>query len=170
MSIRALIVAAALAATPLTAAAVDCNADYDIEGDVDLDIRSTDGDIVFKRDGTEIVRITTAPELVVNDRTIALDAAGQADLVAYRDAYLELIDEAKAIGVAGAKLGGKAAYAVVVGLLTGTADEVEAKIEAEAKKLEEQAENLCVVVERMHTHHRSLAARVPEFAEALPVR
>ena len=169
--IARLLVAMTLAvAAPIAAADVNCRGEYELAGDVDLDLNAQTGDLVFKRDRKTVVRITQAPELYIDDELVALEAPAQAELVAYRDAYHELIDGAKAIGVAGAKLGGRAAFSMLVGLLTGSSDRVEAEIEAEAAKLEAQAESLCTVVKRLSAHHDTLSTMVPEFAEALPVQ
>ena len=159
------VAAAALALAASAAQAVEC--DFEIDGDTRVD---RDGDLVFERAGNEVVRITETPTLLIDGALVETTAEQQAELIRYRGIYDTLVDEAKEIGLAGAKLGGKAAYAMVVGLLTGTADKAEANIEAEAAALEAQAEVLCDVVHELRASHEALSAAIPAFATALPVR
>ena len=156
--------AALLALTATTADAVQC--DFEIDGDTRI---THDGDLVFERGGAEVVRITKAPALLIDGQPVATTAEQHAELVRYRGIYDALVAEAKEIGLAGAKLGGKAAYSMIVGLLTGTADQAEAKIEAEAEALEAQAEVLCDAVNELRASHEALSRAIPAFATALPV-
>lgn len=169
---RQLILAALLAASLAGIAPValaethDCSAEYDYDADTDFD----GGDLVFERDEVEVARITAAPELLIDGDKLALDAPQQAALDAFRATHDALIDEAREIGAAGARLGGAAAFHVLAGLLTGTADEAGAKIEAEAAVIEARAEALCVVINQLRDDHRALAAAVPEFGRAVPLQ
>ena len=170
MSARLLLAAALLVAAPAVLAGGQCRGEYELQGNVEIDINARNDDLEFKRGRKTVVRITSVPELIIDDRKITLDEPAQAELVAFRNSYQELLVAAKEIGIAGAKLGGRAAYAMLVGLLTGTSDEVDAKIEAEADKLELQAETLCSVVKRLAAHHDTLSTMIPEFGEALPFK
>ena len=159
-----LLAAVLFALTAPTAHAVQC--DFEIDGDTRV---TRDGDLVFERAGEEVVRITEAPSLLIHGTPVETNAEQQAELVRYRGIYDTLVAEAKEIGLAGAKLGGKAAYSMIVGLLTGTADQAEAKIEAEAAALEAQAETLCDAVNELRASHEALSRAIPAFATALPV-
>ena len=162
---RSLIAAALLAVVSMPAAAVEC--EFSIDSDTRLDMN---GDLVLSRDNTELVRMTDEPALLIERERIDLNDDQRAAVMGYRDAHAAIVEEAKLIGLAGAKLGGKAAYTVIVGLLTGTADRAEAKIEAEAAELEARAESLCTFVEELRVHHESLSASIPEFAKAVPIQ
>ncbi|MEX0899094.1 MAG: DUF2884 family protein [Gammaproteobacteria bacterium] len=165
MSPRSWVAAALLALACTPAAAVQC--DFSIDSDTRI---AHNGDLVMSRDGAELVRMTDEPALLIEQARIELNDDQRAAVTGYRDAHAAIVDEAKLIGLAGAKLGGKAAYTVLVGLLTGTADRAEAKIEAEAAELEARAESLCVYVEQLRVHHESLSASIPEFAKAVPIQ
>ena len=166
MSARAgLLFAAALALSAPAVEAVQCH--FELDGSA----RSADnGDLIFVRNGTEVARISDAAELTLAGEPVVTTPEQRALLVDYRDTHAAIIAEAKQVGLAGAKLGGKAAYSMVVGLLTGTADRVEANIEAEAAALEARADALCVFVHEMRAHHEALSAAIPAFGEAIPVQ
>ena len=162
---RTWIVAALLALASAPVAAVDC------EFSIDSDTRVADnGDLVISRDHVELARMTDEPALLIEGTRFDLDDGQRAAVTGYRDAHAEIVAEAKQIGLAGAKLGGKAAYTVLVGLLTGNADQAEAKIEAEAAELEARADSLCTFVDKMRVHHEYLSASIPEFAKAVPIQ
>lgn len=165
MSPRSWVAAALLALASTPAVAVEC--EFSIDSDTRI---ANNGDLVISQDGAELVRMTDEPALLVERSRIELTDAQRADVVGYRAAYTDIVEEAKLIGLAGAKLGGKAAYTVLVGLLTGTADQAEAKIEAEATELEARAESLCTFVDQLRVHHEALSASIPEFAKAVPIQ
>lgn len=163
--LRALMAAALLALVSMPVAAVEC--DFSIDSDTRV---AKNGDLVISRDGTELVRMTEEPGLLIERTRYTLSDDQRTAVTGYRDAHAAIVEEAKLIGLAGAKLGGKAAYTVLVGLLTGNADQAEAKIEAEAAELEARAESLCTFVEQLRVHHESLSASIPEFAKAVPIQ
>jgi hypothetical protein len=163
--LRAGIAAVLLMLVALPAAAVEC--DFSIDSDTRI---AGNGDLVISRDGDELVRMTDEPGLLIEQTRYALTDEQRAAVVEYRAAHADIVAEAKLIGLAGAKLGGKAAYTVLVGLLTGNADQAEAKIEAEAAELEARADSLCTFVERLRASHESLSASIPEFAKAVPIQ
>ncbi len=163
--LRALLAATLLAVVAQPATAVEC--DFSIDSDTRLD---TNGDLVLSRDNVELVRMTDEPGLLIERARINLNDDQRTAVTGYRDAHAALVEEAKLLGLAGAKLGGKAAYTVLVGLLTGTADRAEAKIEAEAAELEARADSLCTFVEQLREHHASLSTSIPEFAKAVPIQ
>ncbi len=160
-----LVAAAILAAASFPAAAIDC--EFSIDSDTRVE---RNGDLVISRDHVELVRMTDEPGLLIERTRFDLTEDQRAAVVGYREAHADIVAEAKLIGLAGAKLGGKAAYTVLVGLLTGTADRAEAKIEAEAAELEARAESLCTFVEQLRVHHELLSASIPEFAKAVPIQ
>lgn len=165
MSLHRLLIVAALLAATMPATAAQC--DFSIDSDTRI---TNNGDLVISRDGNELIRMTDEPALLIEQANIDLNGDQRAAVTGYRDAHAAIVEEAKLIGLAGAKLGGKAAYTVLVGLLTGTADRAEAKIEAEAAELEARADSLCTFVEQLRVHHEALSASIPEFAKAVPIQ
>jgi hypothetical protein len=162
---RSLVAATLLATFALPAAAVQC--EFSIDSDTRL---AGNGDLVLSRDGEELVRMTDEPGLLIERTRFVLTDDQRTAVTGYRDAHAAIVEEAKLIGLAGAKMGGKAAYTMLVGLLTGNADHAEAKIEAEAEELEARAESLCTFVERLRVHHEELSASIPEFAKVVPIQ
>lgn len=141
---------------------------YDINAHIEMD----DGDIVFERDGAEAARMTSDYRLLVDGDEVELDPAGRAALVGYLITFEHLIDEAKAIGLEGARLGTRAAAGAVRAIFA-SADaraRFEDDIEAQAAALETRGEALCETVHDLRGYHDDLAAAAPEFAAAVSLK
>lgn len=140
--------------------------------EMDADVRLRDGDVVFAEDGAELARMSRDQRLQVHGVEIALDAHTRKIVGAYVAAYDDLMAEARDIGMAGARLGTRAATGAIRAIFSsaGSRDRFEQEIEAEAAALESRAEALCHTVDMLRMHHEALAAAVPEFADAVPLR
>ena len=68
------------------------------------------------------------------------------------------------LGVQGADLGMKAAGDAIASIFRGDTEQVEERIEAEARKLEAAAMQLCDSLPQLLQAQQALAAAVPEFA------
>ena len=84
--------------------------------------------------------------------------------LAYRKEVLAVADAGMAIGRQGAAIGGEAAALAIESIFGGNPDGAEARIEAEAKKIEAAALALCDQVEGLEAAQERLTALVPEFA------
>lgn len=109
-------------------------------------------------------RITAQGDLVVDGKTVTTGPEDRALALEYRQAVIEIAEVGMDMGVLGADLGMRAASEAIGGLLSGKSDEVEARIEAEARKLEAEAIQLCDRLPRMLAAQEALAAARPEFA------
>jgi hypothetical protein len=147
------------------------------DDDVDLDI--DDGSIVFTHeDDDETVEITEDGGLVVNGNPVRL-ARDQRKLVEdYYETFDGILDEAKHIGLEGAKIGVKGAafgLSAVVGALLSISngrdsDNVEAeldrkgeRIERMAERLERRAERLEARAERLRGMQENLRSEINEL-------
>jgi hypothetical protein len=158
----------------------DCQNDNLFRDDnINLDIE--DKAIVFTHsDDDETVKITEDGGLVVNGNPVPL-ALDQRKLVAdYYEALDGVLDEAKHIGLEGAKIGVRGAafgLSAVVGALLSISngrdsDNVEAeldrkgeRIERMAERLERRAERLEVRAERLRGMHENLRSRIGELGD-----
>lgn len=140
--------------------------------DIDANLRMDDNDIVFARNRDEAARLTRDYRLLVGGDEVELDAAGRAALVGYIVTFDNLIEDAKAVGIEGARLGTRAAAGAVRAIFSSAESraEFEEDIEAQAAALEARADALCETVHSLREYHVALAEASPEFAAAVPLK
>lgn len=158
-------------ATPKSTVA-NCGALDDSTSGIDADIRRRGDDIAFVRDRDEVARLTHDYRLLVDGDEVELDAEGRAAVVGYVETYKDLIDEATAIGLDGARLGTLAAAGAIRAIFS-SADaraNFEKDMEAQAAALEARGETLCETVHSLRGYHDALAAAAPAFAAAVPLK
>ncbi|MGV6492636.1 DUF2884 family protein [Stenotrophomonas rhizophila] len=107
--------------------------------------------------------ITPQGELLINGRTVTTTASQRALLVDYRKQVEALAGAGMDIGVAGANLGVSAAGEALKGILAGDTQGIEARVNAEAGKIEAQARKLCALLPGMMAKQQALAAELPAF-------
>lgn len=140
--------------------------------DIDANLRMDDDDIVFARGRDEAARMTRDYRLLIDGTEVELDAAGRAALVGYVVTFDDLIEEAKAIGLEGARLGTRAAAGAVRAIFS-SADaraQFEEDIETQAAAIEARADALCETVHSLRGYHVALADASPAFAAAVPLK
>jgi len=139
------------------------------EGDLSLD-HGYDVTVNGKRvhskpdDSLPKAAITPRGELVVAGRTVPMDEDARALALAYREALIGVAEAGMDLGVRGADLGMHAAREAIGSLFSGDREGLEARIEAEARKLEAGALKLCERLPGLLDTQRALATAVPEFA------
>lgn len=109
------------------------------------------------------VELTPQGELLIDGTAVPLDEAQREAALAYRAELLKVADAGMGLGQQGAAIAGQAATQVLGGLFTGKADEAAARIEAEAKRIEEAALALCKDLEGLEPAQARFAELVPEF-------
>lgn len=107
--------------------------------------------------------ITPAGDLLIGGKTIAVNAEQRKLLLEYRGHIVGIAEAGIGIGMEGADLAGKAVGEVLKGVLTGNTDQIEQKIEQEAKGIEKSALKLCALLPAMKATQDKLAAVMPEF-------
>lgn len=107
--------------------------------------------------------ITPKGDLLINGKAIAVDAQQRALLLDYRKQVEEIALAGMDIGVAGAHLGAKAAGEALRGVFSGNPEGIEAKVNAEAAKIEARAKQLCGLLPAMQAKQQALAAALPAF-------
>lgn len=107
--------------------------------------------------------ITPAGELLIDGRKVAANAQQQALLKEYRGHVEKIALAGMDVGVAGADLGMKAATEAIGAVFSGNGDQVEQRMEAEAKRIEAAAMTLCGYLPAMLDTQDRLAAAMPEF-------
>lgn len=121
------------------------------------------GNIEISRDQQIKAEITPEGDLLINGARIAPSAEQRALLLEYRAHIAGVAAAGIDIGLQGADLAGKAVGEALKGVLTGTTDQIEKKIEAEAQGIEKAALQLCKLLPAMKITQDKLAAAMPEF-------
>jgi len=108
--------------------------------------------------------LTPQGDLLINGTAVPLSAEQRDAALAYRKEVLAVAEAGMAIGRQGAAIGGEAAALAIESIFGGKTEGAEARIEAEAKKIEAAALALCDQVEGLELAQERLTALVPEFA------
>lgn len=162
---------AALGIAPAVSAHDTCSVGNDrVQFSIDTNLERDGEDLVFERDDVEVARFTADDDLRIAGSHVSITPTDRRAIAAYRGAHNDLIESATAIGKEAARLGVSAALRAVASIFTGSSDEVEAEIEAEAADIEELAEALCDSVRDLREHHIALSEAVPEFGLAVPLK
>jgi hypothetical protein len=183
--ILCVLMVAAIAFVPTSASAHknihvhgDCDNDNLFRGDnVDVDI--DDGSIVFtNEDNDETVGITEDGGLVVNGTSVRLTGDQRELVEEYYATFDGVMEEAKQIGLEGARIGVKGAklgLSAVVGALLLITDDRDAedleielerkgdKIERMADRLEKRAKKLEARAKRLEARHDNLRSEIHEL-------
>lgn len=109
------------------------------------------------------VELTPQGDLLIGGTAVPMDEAQREAALAYRAELLKVADAGMVLGQQGAAIAGQAVTQVLGGLFTGKAEEAAARIEAEAKKIEEAALALCKDLEGLEPAQARFAELVPEF-------
>lgn len=107
--------------------------------------------------------ITPQGDLLIEGRNVATDTQQQALLREYRGQIEKIALAGMDVGVAGADLGMKAATEAIGAVFSGNGDQVEQRMEAEAKHIEAAAMKLCSYLPALLDTQTRLAAALPAF-------
>ncbi len=107
--------------------------------------------------------ITPSGELLIDGKAVTVNAQQKALLLEYRGHITKVAEAGIGIGLEGADLAGKAVTEAIKGVLTGNPDQIDKKIEAEAKGIEQSAQKLCDLLPAMKVTQDKLAVALPEF-------
>jgi len=107
--------------------------------------------------------ISPQGDLLIEGKAVTVDARQRALLLDYRKQVEALASAGMEIGVAGASLGVQAAGEAIKGMFSGDTQGIEERVNAEAKKIEDQAQKLCGLLPGMMSRQQALAAALPAF-------
>ena len=119
--------------------------------------------VTLRVDGLPNAEITATGDLKIGGKAVAVNATQRALLQSYHQEMNAMTADGIAIGKQGAALAGKAVTEAIKGAISGNADDVESKVEAEAKKIEQQAMQLCKRLVTVKASQDALATSLPEF-------
>ncbi len=107
--------------------------------------------------------ITPSGEFLIDRKAVTVNAEQKALLLEYRGHITKVAEAGIGIGLEGADLAGKAVTEAIKGVFTGNSDQIDKKIEAEAKGIEQSAQKLCDLLPAMKVTQDKLAVALPEF-------
>lgn len=107
--------------------------------------------------------ITPEGGLLIAGKPVEVDAAERAMLLAYRKQVTDVALAGARIGLQGADLATTAMGEAFRGILSGDTEGMEARIEAEAAKIEAQVVVLCDRLQPLLETQQALAASIPEL-------
>lgn len=116
------------------------------------------------KDGGPKAEITPEGDFLIDGKAVAMTDAQREALVQYRSEMIEVADAGIALGQSGVVIAGKAVSQALSGFFGGGSDEAKTGIEAEAKKMEAAAMQICHAVEALIVTQDALSAVLPEFA------
>lgn len=107
--------------------------------------------------------ITPQGDFLIEGTTVDINDEQRALLLEYRRQVHGLAERGMTMGVKGADLAGAAIKESIGGIFSGDGEQIEARIQAEAKKLEDEAKLLCNELPALLVTQGKLAAALPEF-------
>lgn len=109
--------------------------------------------------------ITPQGDLLIAGKTVPVTPAQRQQLLAYRGQIIDIAEAGMAIGSKGVGLADKALSGVAGAIFGGEkgAKEFEAKMEAEGKKIEAEAQKLCTRLPALMASQQALAGALPAF-------
>ncbi len=147
--------------------ALDSRAGNNINIDTDLDFNK--GDLVFTEDGVQRMVITEERELFLDGERIELDARGKELVNDYYLTFEDFIDDVTDLAGDAAGLGVSAAIEAIALVFSGEdgMDDFEQRVEARARDIEDQADRMCVRLQRIEGIELEMQAVVPGFEPML---
>ena len=118
---------------------------------------------LHSKEGGHSASLSVDGGLSIDGEPLQLDAAQRQLVLQYRQRINEIADQGIEVGKQGAALGVQAAGEALKGILNGDTDQIEAKVEAQAEQIKQQALKLCDGVEALRIAQNNLASAVPQF-------
>lgn len=119
--------------------------------------------ITLRASGQPDAKISADGELTIDGKAVALNDAQRALLQSYLKEMNAMTADGIAIGKQGAALAGTAVSEAIKGAIKSDGKPVDEKIEAEAKKIEQQAMQLCKRLVTIKASQDALAEQLPSF-------
>ena len=119
--------------------------------------------ITLRANGQPDAKISADGELTIGGKTVAVNAAQRVLLQSYLKEMNAMTLDGIAIGKQGAALAGTAVSEAIKGAINGDGEQIDAKIEAEAEKIEQQAMRLCQRLVTIKASQDALASQLPAF-------
>jgi hypothetical protein len=107
--------------------------------------------------------ITPRGDLLIEGKAVAVTPAQRELLLEYRGEIIDVASAGMDIGKQGVGIAGKAVSTAIAGIFNGKTDEAQREMEAEGKRIEAAAMQLCERLKPMLQTQQQLAASLPAF-------
>lgn len=151
-----------LLALALVAAVAGCNPGTHVSTDKG-NVTSNGKVITLRANGQPDAKISADGGLTIGGETIAVNPAQRVLLQSYLKEMNGMTADGIAIGKQGAALAGTAVSEAIKGAINGDGEQIDARIEAEAEKIEQQAMQLCRRLVTIKASQDALADQLPAF-------
>ena len=129
-----------------------------------------DNDVIVHAPGKPDATVNAAGDLSIAGKPVAVSPAQRVLVKRYYTEVQGIRSAAIATGKQGVAMAGRAINEVVGGLMAGDPDRIDGRVEAEAKKVEASAAQICVRLGAIRDVQDALAADLPAFAPYATVR
>lgn len=119
--------------------------------------------ITLRADGQPNARISATGDLTIDGKAITVNASQRALLRSYHEEMNAMAADGIAIGKQGVAMAGTAVTEAIKGAINGDGGQIDTKMEAEAKKIETQALQLCKRLVTIKASQDALASQLPVF-------
>lgn len=119
--------------------------------------------ITLRADGLPNAHIDAAGNLLIDGKKVAVTASQQDLLKVYQREFNGMTQDGIAMGKQGAAMAGKAVTAAIKGAIGGDGENIEKKMEAEARLMEKEALKLCRRLIVIREVQDQLATELPAF-------
>jgi len=125
---------------------------------------TSDGKVITLRaDGQPDAKISADGELTIGGKAVAVNPAQRVLLQSYLKEMNAMTADGIAIGKQGAAMAGTAVKEAIKGAIKGDGEQVGNNMEAEARKIEQQAMQLCRRLVTIKASQDALAGQLPAF-------
>ena len=131
-----------------------------ISDGIDININ---GSKVHRLEGAPKAAISPQGDLLIDGKAVAVTPAQRAELLRYRGHVVAIAEAGMGIGVQAADLASKAVGEALGAIFSGNEKGVEARIEAEAGKIEAHAMKICAQLPPLLATQQRLAVSLPAF-------
>lgn len=121
------------------------------------------GNKVHRPEGLPKAEITPQGDLLIAGKAMQINAAQRAELLQYRAHIIAIAGTGMAIGAKGADLASKAVGEAIGAIFNGDEKGLEARMEAEGRKIEAEALKICAELPPLLATQQRLSASLPAF-------
>jgi len=154
----------ALASITLTAALLGCQPGTTVHTDAGPTLHVSGKTLTIRAAGLPKAEITADGDFSIGAKPVPVNEVQRALLATYYAELHGIGAAGMATGKEGAALAGKAVGTAIKGVLNGEPENIDAQVEAAAKKVEAEAMKICDRLGGLHAAQEALVAQLPAFA------
>jgi hypothetical protein len=154
----------ALALIAMTAALLGCQPSTTVNTDAGQTLNINGKTLTINAAGLPKAEITADGDFSIGGEPVQVNDVQRALLTTYYGELRGIGAAGVATGKEGAALAGKAVGTAIKGVLNGEPENIDAQVEAAARKVEAEAMKICDRLSGLHAAQQALVAQLPAFA------